>query len=111
MFMTGDLTVHKADGVTRDAKAAKQDGQGNLAVWDKLPEDEYRFAVVAQGADFQLVDMRTDKIIEPDIMVQEDKWERVERDGHLWKQTFSQALKAKAKKRDDVDSDAVEDQL
>lgn len=107
MFLTDEIKVHKTDGVTRQCQAAKVLGDGSLAVWDNVPDDEYGFAIVSPGTGFQLVDRRTDEIIEPDIVVGSDKWERVERDGHSWKQTSPAALKERAKRRDDVDEDEL----
>lgn len=108
MFITGEIKVHKNDGVTRHCKAAKVFGDGSLAVWDEAPDDEFGFAVVSPNTGFQLVDKRTEEIIEPDIMVQSNRWERIEREDHSWKQTSSAALRKRAERRDDVDEDQID---
>lgn len=107
MFITGEVEVHKADGVTRQAEAAKILDNGAIAVWDETPDDEYGFAVVSPGTGFQLIDERTEEIIEPDLVAQHDMWQRVEREGHSWKHTSPAALKERAKRRDDVDEDEI----
>jgi len=83
MKISGDVKVHKSDGVTRAVIAAKVLDDGSLAVWD------------------------SDKDKEPDIIVTPDKWERVERDGHNWRQTSTKAIMEQARERDDVDEDKV----
>jgi len=83
MKITGSVKIHKSDGVTREALGVKVMDNGSLAVWDKKTSGE------------------------PDILVSEDKWERVERDGHSWRQTSSQAILEEARERDDVDADDV----
>jgi hypothetical protein len=79
-----EVVIHKSDGVTRRADKVKLLSHGSLAVWDSHGECEG-----------------------PDILVQGDKWERVEREGHNWRQTSSKAIMEEARKRDDVDEEEV----
>lgn len=85
MLITGELKVHKSDGVTREATRAEVLPDGSLAVWDANEGLE-------KG---------------PDIIVRPDLWERIEREGHNWKHTSSAALEQRAKRRDDVDEDDI----
>jgi hypothetical protein len=86
MKLTGNIKIHKSDGVTRQAKCVIVLDNGELAVWDKQ-----------KG--------------EPDILVSEDKWERVEREGHSWRQSSYSNVMEEAKERDDVNEDLLEDNL
>lgn len=83
-----EVVIHKSDGVTRRAHKVKILSHGALAVWDSHGE--------GGGAD---------------ILVQGDKWERVEREGHNWRQTSSKAIMEEARKRDDVDEEDIADIL
>jgi hypothetical protein len=83
-----EVVIHKSDGVTRRADKVQILSHGSLAVWDSHGDNE-----------------------DPDILVQGDKWERVEREGHSWRQTTSKAVMEEARKRDDVDEDEVANML
>jgi len=83
-----EVAIHKSDGVTKHAAKVKIMDNGCLAVWDTLETQE-----------------------EPDIVVKEDKWERVEREGHSWRQTSTESVMEEARRRDDVDEDKVAEQL
>lgn len=89
--MTGNLKVHKKVE-TRRASAVEVLPNGELAVWDSIPDSQISYAVQQD---------------EPDIIVDEDEWQRVEREGHNWKRTSPEAIKQRAKERDDVDEDEV----
>lgn len=78
------VVIHKSDGVTRRANKVEILSHGSLAVWDSEDTD-----------------------MGPDILVQGDKWERVERKGHNWRQSSAAAIMQEAKERDDVDEDEV----
>lgn len=83
MRLTGSIKIHKSDGITRPARQVEILDNGCLAVWDD------------------------DKTKEPDIVVQDDKWERVEREDSSWRHTSPQAIMKEAEERDDVDEDKV----
>jgi len=111
MYMTGEIQIHKSDAVTRSAKAIRVYNDGTLAVWDTVPNDKYGFASIAHGVPIKLVDMRTEEIIEPDVIVGSDKWERIERNNHSWKNTTINSMMQEAEKREDVDEDEVKDNM
>jgi len=98
MRITGDLKIHKSDGVTRPAKSALVLEDGSLAVWDSIKKD----------SDGNNLPSAYDN---PDIIVESEKWHRIEREGHHWKHKSPQALKERAKNRDDVDEDDLPDSL
>jgi len=97
MKITGELKVHKSDGVTRPARRAEVMKNGALAVWDEPRVDANKMELIKWG--------------EPDIIVSEEKWERIEREGHSWRHTSTKAVMEQARKRDDVDEDEVADML
>lgn len=97
MKITGELKVHKSDGVTRPVRKARVMKNGALAVWDEPRVDANKLELIKWG--------------EPDIIVSEEKWERIERDGHHWRHTSSRAVMEEARKRDDVDEDEVAEML
>lgn len=101
MFISGEIEVHKTDGVTRQCSAALILDDGSIAVWDILGTDDYRLI------DEALVDHETGEVIEPDVIATADEWRRVEREGHSWKQTSTGALMERAKRRDDVDEEDI----
>lgn len=111
MFITGDVKVHKSDGVTRSAEAMKVDDGGQLAVYDDVPSDEFGFASISPSGDYQLVDKRTGEVIEPDIIVGPDMYDRIERKMHSWNHTSPKAIKQRAEREDGVDVEDIKDQL
>lgn len=108
MILTGDIEIHKSDGVTRQASAVKITADSCLSLWDSIPDEDCKFAYIGESSRIHLVDEITQEVIEPDVVVKESKWERVERDGHSWKNTTPSALRERAKRRDDVDEDEIE---
>jgi len=83
MKLTGSIKIHKSDGVTRPARKVVVMDNACLAICDNEDCEE------------------------PDIVVPEDKWERVERDNTSWRQTSPEAIMREARERDDVDEDEV----
>lgn len=81
--MTGELKIHKSDGVTRVASKAEVLDDGSLAVWDDKDNDE------------------------PDIIVTSDYWQRIEKEGHSWRRSNYKQIMEEAKNRDDVDEDEL----
>jgi len=86
MQITGEIKVHKSDNLTRAASKVEVMGDGSLAVWDG-------------------------NTTEPDIIVRPEHWERIEREGHYWRQASPEAIMDRAKERDDVDENEVADQI
>lgn len=84
MDISGQLKVHKSDGVTKDVSRAKILNNGELAVW------EY------------------DSDGEPDIIVSASMWKRIERNGANWRTNMKSVIK-QAEERDDVDVDQIKD--
>lgn len=107
--LTGKVTIHKSDGVTRDAEATAENPSGSLSVWDEIPFDFVKIVYPDGSSTPLLVDKRTSRIIEPDIVVKADKWERVQREGNYWKRSSTTAVINKAKERDDVDEEQIKD--
>lgn len=87
MDIRGNIKIHKADGITKSVVRAKVIQDGCLAVWDEAIDGD------------------------PDIIVQSDKWERIEREGHSWRRSHSSNIIEEAKERDDVDVDQVREML
>lgn len=110
-IITGEVTIHKADGVTRGADAVLVTTSNSLMVWDDVAESFVQAKFPDGGTDPILVDNRDNNIIEPDIIVKPGKWERIERDGHHWKRSTTQSLIERAEKRDDVDADKIKDSM
>lgn len=107
MIMTGELKIHKADGVTRTADAVVENTTGSLMVWDDIASGFIKVDYPGGSASPVIVDKRDSDLIEPDIIVKPDKWERVEREKHSWKQSSAKALVERAERRDDVDEEEV----
>jgi len=108
-IITGEVTIHKADGVTRDADAVLITSSNSLMLWDDIAESFVQAKFPDGGTDPILVDNRDSNIIEPDIIVKPGKWERIERDGHHWKRSTTNSIISRAEQRDDVDADKVKD--
>lgn len=111
MHLTGDITVHKSDNRTRSCDGVKVLNNGGLAVWDEIEVNEFSFGASIPGEGFHLIDDRTKEVIEPDIVVGEEKWERIERDECSWKKHSTSNIMQRAKERDDVDEEKVKEQL
>ena len=84
MDISGELKVHKSDGVTKSVSRAKVLNNGELAVWEYENDGE------------------------PDIIVSADMWERIERKGANWRSNMNSLIE-RAKQRDDVDVDDIKD--
>ena len=104
-ILTGDLKIHKSDAGTRPAKAALVIGSGSLMVWDDVPLDRISIEYPGSSPTPIIKDIETGHIIEPDIVVDSTKWQRVEREGHSWMYASTNDLMQEAKERDDVDED------
>lgn len=85
--ITGTVKVHKSDNQVRNARKAKVMGDGSLAVWDDNINSE------------------------PDIIVSQDMWRRVERDDHSWLGGGHTNIMKEAKERDDVNEEMIRDHL
>lgn len=109
--LTGEITIHKSDGVTRDAEATAENTSGSLSVWDEIPFGFVKIVYPDGSSTPLLIDERTSQIIEPDIVVKDDKWERVQRKGKYWKRSSTSAVIERAKERDDVDEEQVKDAI
>lgn len=108
-IITGEVIIHKADGVTRGADAILVTSSNSLMVWDDIAESFVQAKFPDGGTEPILVDNRDNNIIQPDIIVKPDKWERIERDGHHWKRSTTKSIFSRAEERDDVDADEVKD--
>lgn len=104
MLMTGDLKIHKTDAAVRHCEAVVRLEDGGLAVYDTLPANGWEY----RG---NMLWTEMGDPIEPHIIAQPDEYERVEVDGHHWKDTSPQALRDRAERRDDVDADELPDNL
>lgn len=109
MLMTGDLKIHKTDGKTRAADGVLETPRGSLLVWDELEKDFTNISYPGNSPTPVIIDQRDNSAIEPDILVDPDKWDRVERDKHSWKNSTAKGIMERAKRRDDVDEEEVED--
>lgn len=109
--ITGEVKIHKADGVTRQADAVVENLSGSLSVWDDLPQNFIKMEYPEGSSDPVLLDKRDSNIIEPDILVKPDKWERVERQGHHWKRSSTSSIISRAKRRDGVDEEQIKDTM
>lgn len=98
--MEGSLQIHKSDATTRDCSAVIRLSDGGLAVYDTLPHDwNYR--------DEELW-MPTGEFISPDIIVDPDRYNRVEKEDSTWNTHSPEALRKRAEERDDVDEDNLD---
>lgn len=89
MYISGELKIHKSDGVTKAARKAKVLDNGELAVWEP-----------------NIDDLPNQHDGDPDIIVSADMWERVEREGSSWRDNIT-SLVEQAKERDDVDVEDI----
>jgi len=94
-YMTADgddrVVIHKSDGVTRRAQKVQVLDNNALAVWD--------------------TEEASVDIDEPDVIVKGDKWERIEKEEHSWRQSSASRIMQEARERDDVDEEFVSDVL
>jgi len=109
MLLTGNLEVHKATGIVRPCDAVFKGEDGSLAVFDNIQETDKTVKFDSRLGTF--VDSKGHTTVEPSIIVGSDKWERVEREESYWNHTSTKAIKQKAKKRDDVSTEDIPDNL
>lgn len=88
MQISGNVKVHKSDGMTKAVSKAEVLSNGSLAIWGTENIDG-----------------------EPDIIVSEDMWERVEREDHSWRRSAKHSYIQEAKERDDIDEEKVDKYL
>lgn len=108
MYIAGDLEVHKTDGVTRSCAAAAVNPDGSLAVWDSLPDGEWKWDTVGSSSIIGIKDVDNEKFYSADLIASSDRWDRVESEGSSWMHTSASAIIERAEERDDVDEDEID---
>lgn len=107
MIMSGGVRVHLAT-VQREAEAAILQHDGSLAVWDELPED-WSWHHLGGGIILPMDSSPVNGgIVEADAIIPADSWEKAHKESSYVNPTSSQAMKAKAAKREDVDEDVLD---
>lgn len=106
MKISGEIKIHKKIQ-TRVAAAVSLTENGDLLVWDYLPDDwSWKDNMVSVYVGDEYVDKNWEEV-EPDIIASNEEWTRIERKNHHWESTSPQALRDRAKRRDDVDEDEI----
>lgn len=102
--MTGSLKIHKTNARTRQCEAVIRLDDGGLAVYDTLPPVGWEYSD-------KMLWTEDGNPITPHIIVQPDKYDRVETEDSTWNTHSPQALRERAKSRDDVNEDDIPEEI
>jgi len=105
-MMIGDIVVH-GRVEQRKCKAARETQSGSIEIWDTVPHKSEWANIGNKIVLAEFDEYGSKNIIEPDVVASADEWTRIERKGHSFKHTSPQAIRERAKERDDVDEDNV----